>query len=367
MIFVPMFQPSAVTDVEKLTSVAKKVLMSGEHILGKNVLDFENAFAKYIGVKNCVGVANGTDAIMIALRALGVQKDDKVATVANAGFYACAALLQIGAIPVFIDVDPDSLLFDITDFENKIATQNVKVVVVTHLYGQVAPISEIMHICISRGIKVLEDCAQATGAHFKKQKVGSFGDISTFSFYPTKNLGAVGDGGAILTNSDALASNSRKLKQYGWGRKYEVEIMSGSNSRLDEIQAAFLLVKLNYLEEWNVERISLARQYVKGIDNPKIKVLKNTLMGVVHLFVIQTSERRELTQHLSKHNIQFGIHYPISDHKQKIFNNKYDELNLTVTDNAVNNILSLPLYPGLTQVQVEHLISTLNSFGKFKL
>jgi dTDP-4-amino-4,6-dideoxygalactose transaminase len=364
MIFVPMFQPSAVTDVEKLTSVAKKVLESGEHILGKNVVEFEDTFAKYIGVKNCVGVASGTDAIIIALRALGVQKDDKVATVANAGFYACAALIQIGAIPVFIDVDPDSLLFDVTDFENIIATQNIKAVVVTHLYGQVAPISEIMHICISRGIKVLEDCAQSSGAHFKKQKVGSFGDISTFSFYPTKNLGAVGDGGAILTNSDAFASNSRKLMQYGWGRKYEVEIMNGSNSRLDEIQAAFLLHKLNYLEEWNLVRISIARQYVEGIDHPKIKVLKNTLMGVAHLFVIQTSERRELTQHLSEHNIQFGIHYPISDHRQKIFNKKFDELKLTVTDNAVNNIVSLPLYPGLTQVQIRHVISTVNSFGK---
>jgi dTDP-4-amino-4,6-dideoxygalactose transaminase len=140
--------------------------------------------------------------------------------------------------------------------------------------------------------------------------------------------------------------------------------MNGSNSRLDEIQAAFLLHKLNYLEEWNLVRISIARQYVEGIDHPKIKVLKNTLMGVAHLFVIQTSERRELTQHLSEHNIQFGIHYPISDHKQKIFNKKFDELKLTVTDNAVNNIVSLPLYPGLTQVQIRHVISTVNSFGK---
>ncbi len=364
MTCVPMFNLSRVTDIEKLTSVAKDVLASNEHILGRNVLEFEKTFAKYIGVKNCVGVANGSDAIVIALRSLGVGKGDQVATVANAGFYTCAALIQIGATPVFIDIDPDSLLIDSTDLKRKLQIHNIKVVVVTHLYGQVAPIKEVVNMCNSKGIKVLEDCAQSTGAQIDNQKVGSFGDISTFSFYPTKNLGAVGDGGVILTNSDDLASISRKLRQYGWGNKYEVELENGSNSRLDEIQAAFLLAKLSFLDEWNQERISIAKQYINGINSPKVKVLKNTLLGVVHLFVIQTNERKELAHYLTKNNIQFGIHYPIPDHKQKIFLHKYDKIDLPVTDKAVDQILSIPVYPGMSQEQINHVISTINGFGK---
>jgi dTDP-4-amino-4,6-dideoxygalactose transaminase len=334
------------------------------HILGRNVLEFETAFAKYIGVKNCVGVANGSDAIVIALRSLGVGKGDQVATVANAGFYTCAALIQIGATPVFIDIDPDSLLIDSTDLERKLQIHNIKVVVVTHLYGQVAPIKEVVNMCNSNGIKVLEDCAQSTGAQIDSQKVGSFGDISTFSFYPTKNLGAVGDGGVILTNNDDLASISRKLRQYGWGNKYEVELENGSNSRLDEIQAAFLIAKLSFLDEWNKERISIAKQYVNGITSPKVKILKNTLLGVVHLFVIQTNERKELAHYLTNNNIQFGIHYPIPDHKQKIFLHKYGKIDLPVTDKAVDKILSIPVYPGMSQEQINHVISTINGFGK---
>jgi dTDP-4-amino-4,6-dideoxygalactose transaminase len=334
------------------------------HILGRNVLEFETTFAKYIGVKNCVGVANGSDAIVIALRSLGVGKGDQVATVANAGFYTCAALIQIGATPVFIDIDPDSLLIDSTDLERKLQIHNIKVVVVTHLYGQVAPIKEVVNMCNSNGIKVLEDCAQSTGAQIDSQKVGSFGDISTFSFYPTKNLGAVGDGGVILTNNDDLASISRKLRQYGWGNKYEVELENGSNSRLDEIQAAFLIAKLSFLDEWNKERISIAKQYVNGITSPKVKILKNTLLGVVHLFVIQTNERKELAHYLTNNNIQFGIHYPIPDHKQKIFLHKYGKIDLPVTDKAVDKILSIPVYPGMSQEQINHVISTINGFGK---
>jgi dTDP-4-amino-4,6-dideoxygalactose transaminase len=364
MIPVPMFNLSRVTDVEKLAKAAKDVLSSSEHILGKNVVEFEKTFAKYIGVGNCVGVANGSDAIVIALRALGVQKDDQVGTVANAGFYTSAALMQIGASPVFIDVDPDSLLLDLNDLENKIKTQKIKVVVLTHLYGQVAPIKEVINMCKLNGIKVLEDCAQAAGAQIDNQKVGSFGEISTFSFYPTKNLGAVGDGGAILTNNDDFALSSKKLRQYGWGNKYEVELENGSNSRLDEIQAAFLLTKLSFLDGWNQERISIAKQYVDRINNPKVKILKNTLMGVVHLFVIQVIERKELMHYLSKYDIQFGIHYPVLDHKQKIFQNKFEEIKLPVTEEAVERILSIPIYPGMSQEQINHVILTMNSFGR---
>ena len=362
MTSVPMFNLSNVTDVEKLTEIASSVLNSSQHILGQNVTDFERVFANYIGVKECIGVANGSDALVIALRALGINRNDEVATVANAGFYTCAALNQIGAQPIFIDIDLDSQLIDPKDFKSKVLTNKIKFLVVTHLYGQVAPIKELLDICIENGIRVLEDCAQAHGAQVDGKKVGSFGDISTFSFYPTKNLGAVGDGGAVLTNNIELAEKVRKIRQYGWGKKYEVEIENGVNSRLDELQAAFLLEKLENLDTWNKQRISIAEQYTKAFTGAKVKVLSNTLEGVAHLFVVLSDNRKELIDHLAKHKIQSAIHYPIADHKQKIYENRFKDIKLPITEDSVGKILSLPIYPGMKQEDINHIISAVTSF-----
>ena len=362
MTSVPMFNLSNVTDVEKLTEIASSILNSSQHILGQNVTDFERVFANYIGVKECIGVANGSDALVIALRALGVNRNDEVATVANAGFYTCAALNQIGAQPIFIDIDLDSQLIDPKDFKSKVLINKIKFLVVTHLYGQVAPIKELLDICIENGIRVLEDCAQAHGAQVDGKKVGSFGDISTFSFYPTKNLGAVGDGGAVLTNNIELAEKVRKIRQYGWGKKYEVEIENGVNSRLDELQAAFLLEKLENLDTWNKQRISIAEQYTKAFAGTKVKVLSNTLEGVGHLFVVLSDNRKELIDHLAKHKIQSAIHYPIADHKQKIYENRFKDIKLPITEDSVGKILSLPIYPGMKQEDINHIISAVTSF-----
>ena len=362
MISVPMFNLAQVTDVDKLTKISTTILNSPQHILGPNVQNFEIKFADYIGVKHCLGVANGSDALVIALRSIGVKKDDEVATVANAGFYTCAALNLIGAIPILIDIDPDSLLIDPIDLEKKMITNNIKVVVVTHLYGQVAPIKAVIELCSKSGIKVIEDCAQATGAQVEGKKVGSFGDISTFSFYPTKNLGAVGDGGAILTNDEQIAKIVKKIRQYGWGEKYSVEIENGTNSRLDELQAAFLIAKLDDLDNWNQQRITIAEQYVNAFEKTKVKALKNTLKGVAHLFVILTDDRDKLIEHLSKNSIQSGIHYPISDHKQAIYKEKFKEINLPVTDSSVDKILSLPIYPGMKQEEIDHVINVVSNF-----
>ena len=362
MTSVPMFNLSNVTDVEKLTEIASSVLNSSQHILGQNVTDFERVFGNYIGVKECIGVANGSDALVIALRALGVNRNDEVATVANAGFYTCAALNQIGAQPIFIDIDLDSQLIDPKDFKSKVLTNKIKFLVVTHLYGQVAPIKELLDICIENGIRVLEDCAQAHGAQVDGKKVGSFGDISTFSFYPTKNLGAVGDGGAVLTNNIELAEKVRKIRQYGWGKKYEVEIENGVNSRLDELQAAFLLEKLENLDTWNKQRISIAEQYTKAFTGAKVKVLSNTLEGVAHLFVVLSDNRKELIDHLAKHKIQSAIHYPIADHKQKIYENRFKDIKLPITEDSVGKILSLPIYPGMKQEDINHVITAVTSF-----
>ena len=362
MISVPMFNLAQVTDVDKLTKISTTVLNSPQHILGPNVQSFEIKFADFIGVKHCLGVANGSDALVIALRSIGIKKDDEVATVANAGFYTCAALNLIGAIPIFIDIDPDSLLIDPIDLEKKMITNNIKVVVVTHLYGQAAPIKDVIELCSKSGIKVIEDCAQATGAQVEGKKVGSFGDISTFSFYPTKNLGAVGDGGAVLTNDEQIAKIVKKIRQYGWGEKYSVEIENGTNSRLDELQAAFLIAKLDDLDNWNQQRITIAEQYVNAFEKTKVKALKNTLKGVAHLFVILTDDRDKLVEHLSKNSIQSGIHYPISDHKQAIYKEKFKEMNLPVTDNSVDRILSLPIYPGMKQEEIDHVINVVSNF-----
>jgi dTDP-4-amino-4,6-dideoxygalactose transaminase len=362
MISVPMFELAKVTDEEELTKIASKVISSSQHILGKNVVEFENSFAKYLKINHCFGVANGSDALVIALRSIGVTANDEVATVANAGFYTCAALNQIGAEPIFIDIEPDTLQMNPDDLKEKISNSNIKAVVVTHLFGQVAPIKEIVSICEKESIKVIEDCAQAHGAQFNNQKVGTFGDVATFSFYPTKNLGAIGDGGAVVTNNQVLAENIMSLRQYGWSEKYRVDSKFGMNSRLDEIQAAFLSRKLTKLDVWNEERIFIAKKYFSEFENNKIKLIPNTLSGVAHLFVIITSNRRELTSHLTRNNIQFGIHYPIADHRQKVFEGKFDNVVLPVTEEIVGKILSIPIYPGMTTDKINLVIKVINSF-----
>jgi dTDP-4-amino-4,6-dideoxygalactose transaminase len=362
MISVPMFELAKVTDEEVLTKIASQVISSQQHILGKNVIDFENNFAKYLEIKHCFGVANGSDAIVVALRAIGIKANDEVATVANAGFYTCAALNQIGAKPIFIDIEAKTLQMDPEDLKAKISNSNIKAVVVTHLFGQVAPIQEIVNICKKKSIKVIEDCAQAHGAQVNNQKVGTFGDIATFSFYPTKNLGAVGDGGAVVTNNQDLANKITSLRQYGWSEKYHVDNPFGMNSRLDEIQAAFLSQKLTKLDIWNKERISIANKYFSEFENNKIKLLEGTLSGVVHLFVIIVDNRSELISHLSKNNVQFGIHYPIADHRQKVFEGRFENLTLPITEDSVEKIISLPVYPGMSSDKIHHVIEVINSF-----
>ena len=362
MTSVPMFDLASVSDETELTKIANEVIKSNQHILGKKVSEFENKFAEYLGVTHCFGVGNGTDALLISLRAIGIAAKDEVATVANAGFYTCAALNQIGAQPVFIDIDAENLLMDPEDLEMKILKSNIKAVVVTHLFGQVAPIVEILKICKKYSIKIIEDCAQSHGAHFNGQKVGTFGDAAAFSFYPTKNLGAIGDGGAVVTNNKDVATNIVSLRQYGWNEKYHVERNFGINSRLDEIQAAFLIDKLPNLDTWNRERISIAAKYSSSFKNIKVKVLEKTLNGVAHLFVIKTNNRLDLISHLSIDNIQSSIHYPIADHKQNVYKGKFDTLELPVTDHFVGKILSLPIYPGMSEDKVNHVINSINSF-----
>ena len=362
MIYVPMFDLSHVTPRKKLTKIAAQVIASNQHVLGNKVVEFETKFANYLGVRHCIGVANGSDALVIALRSIGISVNDEVATVANAVFYTCAALNQIGASPVFIDIDSDSLLMDPEDLKVKILKSNIKAVVVTHLFGQVAPIKEIVKICEAHSIKIIEDCAQSHGAQLEGRKVGTFGDAATFSFYPTKNLGAIGDGGAVVTGDEEVASNITRLRQYGWSEKYHVDSKFGVNSRLDEIQAAFLVEKLEKLEIWNQERVTIARKYFASFESDKVQFLKKTLNGVAHLFVIKVSNRNKLIAHLSANGIQSSVHYPIPDHRQKVFNGRFSKLKLPITDDSIEKILSLPIYPGISQRKINHVIKVVNDF-----
>ena len=346
-------------DVEAAIS---KVLASGWFVLGPHVRDFEQAFARYCGVSECVGVANGTDAIELALRGLGLAPGDKVVVAANAGMYATVAMMTLGCRPVFVDVHAGSMLMDATALR-AVDDPGVRAVIVTHLYGRLADMEEITTICAQRGWPLIEDCAQAHGASRDGRRAGSFGHAATFSFYPTKNLGALGDGGAITTQSTEFAQKLRQLSQYGWGRKYEVAQSGGRNSRLDEIQAAILLAKLPRLDGWNTRRREIAAQYTRGISHADVRLPAYTDESwVAHLYVIECTDRDHLRKHLAANQVASDIHYPIPDHRQAALAEDFHGLSLPVTEQLATRILSLPCFPEMTDAEVEHVIQAVNQW-----
>lgn len=333
-------------------------------VLGPEVKEFEAAFAGYVGVSHCVSVANGTDALELALRAAGVQPGDSVATVANAGMYTTLAMRATGARPFFMDVSPASMLVNESEVARAIAA-NVKVIVVTHLYGLAVPeISKIVKSCRAAGIKVIEDCAQAHGAEIDGKKVGSFGDMACFSFYPTKNLGALGDGGAVVSNDDSLAAAVSRLRQYGWSSKYNVELPGARNSRLDELQAAILLGFLPLLDTWNERRRHIAQSYGEKIKHPAV-VLPSAFGKnyVAHLYVIKTKGRDALRSHLQEQGISSEIHYPVPDHQQPILKGETDLIILPNTEALANDILTLPCYPEMTDEEITQVINAVNAWS----
>ncbi len=341
----------------------KRVLDRGQFILGPEVKSFETNFKNYIGVPFCSTVGNGTDAIELALRALGIKAGDHVATVANAGFFTSLALNSIGALPFYLDVDLETSLVSLSEIKRAIHAE-VKAIVITHLYGRAIPyISEIIDLCEAANIFVLEDCAQAHGALIHDRKVGSFGNVATFSFYPTKNLGALGDGGAIVCKNEKLAATIEKLRQYGWGSKYCIEISGARNSRMDEIQAAILNDFLPHLDDWNQQRRDIATQYSKLISHSLVNV--RPLSGkddVVHLYVIRCKKRELLRRHLENQMIATDIHYPIPDYRQPSFEGKFNNP-LPNTEQLSEEILTLPCYPGMTKQEVQEVICAVNSWA----
>jgi dTDP-4-amino-4,6-dideoxygalactose transaminase len=277
--------------------------------------------------------------------------------------YSTAAILATGANPVYADIDAHSLLIDVADATHLISNQKIDAIVITHLYGLLADVEKLVQLAKSNNIPVIEDCAQSHGAIMNGKKAGSFGDIGCFSFYPTKNLGALGDGGAIVSNRDDLAKRVRQLRQYGWGSKYCATLAGGRNSRLDEIQAAILRVMLPLLDEWNNRRREIATQYSKGINHEKI--VTPIIYGeeyVAHLYVIKTTDRDNLRRHLSMDQIASDIHYPIPDYRQPAAIHRFPDVNRPVTEQLCEQVLTLPCFPEMTDTDVNHVIATVNSW-----
>lgn len=325
---------------------------------------FEKAFAEFCGAKICVGVANGTDAITLVLRAMGIGAGDEVIVPAHTFIATSEAVTNAGAKVVFVDVDPVHTLMDPTKIEAKI-TKNTKAIIPVHMYGQLADMQAILPIAQKHGLKVIEDSAQGHAAIEHGKRAGNFGDAATFSFYPGKNLGAYGDGGAVTTNDAALADKIRRLANHGRADKFGHQI-EGVNSRLDGLQAAILEVKLRHLETWSSERRAAAKRYnemfagVAGVVTPKTRTEGG---HVFHLYVIQVANRDALREHLTAKNIQSGIHYPIALHELEAY--KYlghQPSDFPVASHFCKNIVSLPIYPEITEAQQQRVVEAVKQF-----
>jgi dTDP-4-amino-4,6-dideoxygalactose transaminase len=342
----------------ELDAAIARVLDRSWFLMGPELENFEREFAAYHGAGlNAVGVGSGTDALRISLEALGVRAGDDVLVTANAGVPPVAALVASGARPVFCDVDPNTHTLDPDEIDRRVTPQT-RAVMVVHLYGHTAAMEAIVGRAHERGLKVLEDCAQAHGARSDGRLVGTFGDAAAFSFYPTKNLGALGDAGAILTADPGVAEQARLRRMYGWRQRYVSE-MHGTVSRLDEIQAAVLSVKLAHLDEWNARRMRLAARYRAKLNGV---VGLPPAVGVFHLFVVRTTRRDALKAYLADHGVGTDIHYPFPVHLQAPYA-EFSRGELPHTERLANEILSLPIYPELSDEDVDYVCDVLRTHG----
>lgn len=341
-----------------------RVMKNGIYVLGDEVHKFEEEFSRYLGVKYCVGVANGLEALQISLMALGIHEGDEVITTPLSAMATTLAILAVGATPVFIDIKENGQL-DEGKIEAAI-TNKTKAIMPVHIYGQPLEIEKIKSICTRHKLFLIEDACQAHGTKFNGKLVGSFGDTSCYSFYPTKNLGAIGDGGAITTNNEELAKVLYQLRDYGQESKYK-HTRYGLNSRLDELQASILNEKLKLLDKDNEKRRQIAKQYIKNLDNVKGIDLVLPLKiddSNYHLFVIKTNRRDELQKYLKENNVPSLVHYPISIPDQPLFGDKYKGVNLPVVRNFVSEILSLPCHPFMELDEVDYVCRIIKNFFK---
>ena len=348
---------------QDLRAAFERVFARSWYIGGAEDEAFEKAFAQYCGSKYCVGVGNGLDALMLALKALGIGAGDEVIVPSNTYIATALAVMYVGAKPVFVEPDIRTFNIDPSRIEEAI-TDRTKAIMPVHLYGQACDMDPIMEIAHQYGLKVVEDCAQAHGATYKGRKIGTFGDAAGFSFYPGKNLGALGDGGAAVTDNEVLAAHIRALGNYGSDYKYH-HIYKGNNSRLDEMQAAFLAAKLPHLDRMNEERRRIAEMYTEGIQNPKVvkPYVAPECVPVWHIYGVRCAERDALEQHLSEKGIGTNKHYPIPMHLQECCRDlNIPQGALPISEEISRTELSIPMYYGMTDEEVQYVIDAINAF-----
>ena len=349
---------------DELKEPMEKVVMSGGFILGEDVGLFEKEFAEYCGVKYGIGANSGTDALFLACLASGIGKGDEVITPAYTYIATSLGISMAGAKPVFVDTEEKTYCIDVTKIEKAI-TKKTRAILLVHLYGHPADIGPIIEVAKKHKLKVIEDCAQAHGALYKNKKVGSFGDAACFSFYPTKNLGAYGDGGMVVTNSEEVKDKMLLLRDYGRKGRYE-HVIKGYNSRLDTLQAAILRVKLKHLDEWNEKRRKNAALYTKLFKEAKLDIVlpyeAEYAKHVYHQYTVRVKNRKNVMEKLANEGVRTLIHYPIPVHLQECYKELgYKRGTFPVAEKCCESIMSLPIYPELTEEEIRHVVNTLKT------
>ena len=375
----------------ELDAAALDVLHSGQYILGETVETFEKEFAAYCGVRYAVGVGNGSDALQIALRAVGVGPGDEVITTAMSFSATAEAITSVGAVPVFADCTADTYCLDPADAERRI-TEKTKAILPVHLYGQCCDMDALREVADRHGLKIVEDCAQAAGATYKGRKAGSFGDAGCVSFFPTKSLGCAGDGGAILTDSESVYRQCRAFRAHGSGldglytyglqngieiRESEMDFhgnlpkyynfVTGYNSRLDALQAAILSVKLRYLDQWNARRREIARQYDEGICQPLLQkpFVSKDNSHIYYVYTVTTEKRDEFRAYLKENGITSGVYFPVPFHLQVVYKGLgYKKGDMPNAEHLAEHSLVLPMFPELTEEEIDTIIRVVNRWGK---
>ncbi|KNF09646.1 pleiotropic regulatory protein DegT [Gottschalkia purinilytica] len=351
----------------EIDSVVLKVLERGQYILGPNVEAFEEEIAEFTGTNHGIGVANGTDALLLTLKAYDIGEGDEVITTPFTFFATAEVISQAGAIPVFVDIDKDTYNMDINKIEENI-TEKTKAIIPVHIFGQPVDMDKVLEIAEKYNLIVIEDACQAIGAEYKSKKVGSIGHAACFSFFPTKNLGCYGDGGMIVTSDNSIVEKLNMLRFHGQRVKYHNEML-GYNSRLDEIQAAMLRVKLRYLNEWNNKRNYLAKKYNEKLINLPLKTPKeiDNIKHVYHLYIVQSEERDELIKFLKKSGISTGVYYPIPLHLQEVYKSlTYKEGDFENSEYCSKRTFALPLYPELKEKEQDYIIDKIKEFYENK-
>lgn len=373
---------------EKLDKAALGVLSSANYIMGKTVTDFEKEFADFVGVKHAISVGNGTDALVLALKSMGIGEGDEVITTPFTFFATAEAISAVGATPVFVDVNKETFNIDVTKIEEKI-TSKTKAIMPVHIFGQSADMDEINEIAKKHNLYVIEDACQAVGGKYKGRKIGTLGDVACFSFFPTKNLGCAGDGGMIVTNDDKIATIARALRTHGSGEngqkaynllnniEEEVKTAEGANdtvynplkyynyligfnTRLDAIQSAILSVKLKEIDSWNAKRREIVELYNEALQNSDLvtPVAKDYNEHVYHMYILQSENREEVLAKLKEAGIATGVYYPVPLHLQKVYKDLgYKEGDMPVSEYLSHRTFAIPVYPELTKEQVEYIIS----------